>query len=135
MNANGAPSHENDSILVQVADIAVEPCIFSSLQIHSEKVALYARKLLQGYEPALVIFYDGYQHWLGDDCHWLKALCMAKCVQVRCDVRAGTRAQAMRFLARANMSHIRSGSSIPDSRGDGNLQRYNCIRALASSKM
>lgn len=68
----------------------------------------YAQELRQGAAfPPVVVFYDGSDHWLGDGFHRVQAyfLVYGDKAKIPCDVRPGTRRDAVLCAAGANAVH------------------------------
>jgi hypothetical protein len=55
--------------------------------------------------PAVVVFYDGTDHWVGDGFHRIRGAKDAHQSEVECDVRQGTREDAVWFSCGANQGH------------------------------
>lgn len=55
--------------------------------------------------PALIVFFDGSEYWLGDGYHRWHAASEAGIGSVKCDVRQGSRRDAILFACSANSVH------------------------------
>lgn len=55
--------------------------------------------------PALVVFFDGTDHWLGDGWHRATAAIRAGMTEFECDVKAGTKRDAILYSVGANAEH------------------------------
>lgn len=75
--------------------------------LNPETVQEYAYSMREGnLFPPIIVFYDGETHWLGDGFHRLAAHKLAKPDQpIPCDVRPGTRRDAVLCAAGANAVH------------------------------
>jgi hypothetical protein len=71
-----------------------------------EKVAEYAESLesIMVRYP-LVVFFDGTDYWLSDGFHRIKAAMSLGWKEVSCDVRPGSKRDALRFALSANAEH------------------------------
>lgn len=69
-------------------------------------VGEYAHEMKEGAVfPALTVFYDGDAYWLADGFHRLAAAKAVGQVVISCDVRQGTRRDAVLFACGANATH------------------------------
>jgi uncharacterized ParB-like nuclease family protein len=74
--------------------------------INSEAVLDYSTALKDGANfPPLAVFTDGIIYWLADGFHRLEALKTNGKNKALCDVRTGTRQDAIKFALGANASH------------------------------
>jgi hypothetical protein len=75
-------------------------------EICESTVQEYADAMTDGAEfPPLVVFFDGAKHWLADGFHRWRAARRADLEQVACDVRAGSKRDAILHAVGANSSH------------------------------
>lgn len=75
-------------------------------EICESTVQEYADAMADGAEfPPLVVFFDGAKHWLADGFHRWRAARRADLEQVACDVRAGSKRDAILHAVGANSSH------------------------------
>lgn len=75
-------------------------------EICEATVQEYADAMADGAEfPPLVVFFDGAKHWLADGFHRWRAARRADLEQVACDVRAGSKRDAILHAVGANSSH------------------------------
>ena len=71
-----------------------------------ETVAEYATAYADGAQfPPLVVFYDGVSYWLGDGFHRIAAYERQGATKAPCEVRSGTRRDAVLYAAGANADH------------------------------
>jgi hypothetical protein len=69
-------------------------------------VAEYAERLIEGdLFPPVTVFYDGTDYWLGDGFHRVAGHDAAELTDVACEVRQGTRRDAVLFSVGANGQH------------------------------
>lgn len=74
--------------------------------IDDETVREYAAAMEEGASfPPIVVFYDGADHWTADGFHRIQAYQMVGFTDIDCDVRAGTRRDAILYAVGANASH------------------------------
>lgn len=74
--------------------------------INSFVVDEYAEAIRAGATfPAVVVFYDGSEHWLADGFHRANATLAAGLAEIECDVRQGDRRAAILHSVGANASH------------------------------
>lgn len=74
--------------------------------LNADAVSDYADAMKQGAKfPPLVIFEDGETNWLADGFHRLEALKINGKKQTQCEVRKGTRQDAIKFALSANACH------------------------------
>lgn len=75
-------------------------------RIHQDVVGDYAEHYRDGDDfPAIVVFFDGKENWLGDGFHRYFASEAAGFKDIRAEVRTGTLKDAIRFAWSANGSH------------------------------
>lgn len=75
-------------------------------ELSEATVAEYAERMADGEPfPPVVAFFDGSTYWLADGFHRYHASRKASKTHVECDVRKGTRRDAVLFAAGANWSH------------------------------
>lgn len=73
--------------------------------IDHDLVEEYAEAMLAGAQfPPVTIFHDGADHWLADGFH-RHAACIRLGIPVPCDIRQGTRRDAILYSAGANATH------------------------------
>ncbi len=71
-----------------------------------DKVEEYAEDMLRGdVFPPLVVFHDGKTHWLADGFHRFYAAPSVGITEIDCDVRPGTKRDAILFSCGANAQH------------------------------
>jgi hypothetical protein len=75
--------------------------------------------------PPVIVFDDGKHKWLSDGFHRYKASVFARCDAILCEVRKGSRRDAVLYAAGANASH-----GLRRSNGD----KRKAIMALLSDK-
>lgn len=93
------------------------------ISLDSQRVFEYSEQMKEGDEfPAIVVFFDGSDHWLSDGFHRWHATKMAGLVSIDAEVRQGTREEAQIYAMKAN---TRRGLSM--SHEDN---RRNIIRML-----
>lgn len=74
--------------------------------LNERTVAEYAERMLDGdIFPAVVVFYDGAEYWMGDGFHRLAATERAELAEIAAVVRQGTRRDAVLYAVGANASH------------------------------
>ena len=74
--------------------------------LNPDTVADYAEAIRAGAEfPAVVVFYDGTDHWLADGFHRVAAHEAAEFEEVNADIRPGTRRDAVLYACGANAAH------------------------------
>lgn len=74
--------------------------------LDSEHIATIAEAWSVGAEiPPIVVFHDGTNYWLADGFHRYHAAQKNGAVEIACDVRSGTRADAVRYALGANATH------------------------------
>jgi hypothetical protein len=84
----------------------------SRVRLDEETVTEYAHRMREGAEfPAIIVFFDGSEHWLADGYHrFAAAKAVAREVgdeaaDIPADVRQGTRLDAVRHALAANAQH------------------------------
>jgi hypothetical protein len=91
---------------IELAKIAVDASTQTRASIDEGVVADYAEKMLNGVQfPAIVLFHDGNQYYIGDGFHRVLATQRNGAVAVASDVRPGTREDALWFALGANREH------------------------------
>jgi hypothetical protein len=74
--------------------------------INEAVVQEYAERIQAGDKfPAVVVFFDGQHHWLGDGFHRVFAHQSAGQEDIEADIRPGSRADAVWFACSANRTH------------------------------
>lgn len=76
--------------------------------LNEQTASEYADELQRGAVfPPVVVFYDGSEYWLGDGFHRVRAYALAygHTVEIPCEVRPGTRRDAVLCAAGANAVH------------------------------
>lgn len=69
-------------------------------------VEAYAEGVREGSAfPPVIVFHDGTDHWLADGFHRTEAHVAAGLAEIRADIRAGTRRDAVLFACGANATH------------------------------
>jgi len=89
-----------------VRSIRVDNGILARNEVNADVVRAYAmsykcRRIM----PPVTVFWDGEDVWLADGAYRLRAIAMLKEPTILCDVRVGTRAEAVWFAAGANKTH------------------------------
>jgi hypothetical protein len=75
-------------------------------ELDADTIESYASAMQDGAEfPPAVVFYDGTDYWLADGFHRLEARKTRGVKSIKCDVRQGTRRDAILFSVGANTSH------------------------------
>jgi len=91
---------------VALADIAIDGGTQQRERINTDVVSEYAEAIRCGAKfPAVKLFFDGAQHWLGDGFHRYHAHRQAEVLEILADVQAGTKRDALLFSASANGTH------------------------------
>lgn len=91
---------------IKIDDIAIDGGTQQRERINEEVVAEYAEAMKCGAKfPAVTLFFDGAQYWLGDGFHRFHASRAAEMLDILADVREGTRRDAVLFSASANGTH------------------------------
>lgn len=74
--------------------------------INESVVDDYAEDFIRAVKfPPLVVFFDGVVHWLADGFHRYHGARKAAMTEIECDVRQGTRRDAIKFSLSANSLH------------------------------
>ena len=69
-------------------------------------IEAYAEGVREGSAfPPVIVFHDGTDHWLADGFHRTEAHVVAGLAEIRADIRAGTRRDAVLFACGANATH------------------------------
>lgn len=98
--------------------------------VSAERVAQYAERARAGESfPAPVAFWDGALYWLSDGFHRVAAYESSGFENVECDVRRGTKADAILHGIAANVGHDRAG--MPRTNADKRRAVQMAIAALA----
>lgn len=91
---------------VQTSCIRLDGNTQSRSLISEEVVAEYAEAMKAGAEfPAVVLFFDGVDHWLADGFHRYHATAKAGYPSIEADVRTGTKRDAILFSVGTNDRH------------------------------
>lgn len=91
---------------IPLTDIAVDGGTQPRGDINQDTVEDYAESLRGGTElPPAVVFFDGTFYWLADGFHRREAHVKAGSDTMRCDVRTGTRRDAVLYSVGANATH------------------------------
>jgi uncharacterized ParB-like nuclease family protein len=95
-----------DEITLSVAAIRTDGGTQPRSTILRDVVEEYAAAMADGAKfPAITVFYDGAEHWLADGFHRLAATETAGREKINCDVRQGTRRDAVLHSVGANAAH------------------------------
>jgi len=74
--------------------------------LHADWVTDYATDMAAGAEfPAIVVFFDGTDHWLADGFHRTNAALAIGAEAIKADIRQGTQRDAILYSVGANASH------------------------------
>lgn len=99
---------------VPIDDIRIDGGTQIRERIDEDTVAEYASRVQDGNDfPACIIFHDGSDHWLADGFHRVMAHKRAGKEAILCDVRKGTKRDALFYALGANKFH-----GLPLGRGD-----------------
>lgn len=98
---------------VCISKIAVDLDVLKNFQLNHELLERYTHQVLQGVSPVLSIIFDGHQYWLADNLYWLKAAIKANMSQILCDIKSGTRQQAIQSLMQANAAYQQISTQLP----------------------
>lgn len=91
---------------VSLSDIRTDGGTQIRVEIDEGVVADYAAKIVASVElPPAVVFHDGAEHWLADGFHRYHAHRKAGFKTMPCEVREGTRRDAILFACGANAGH------------------------------
>jgi DNA repair photolyase len=75
-------------------------------QLNHEVIGEYAEALKYGAKfPKIVVYYDGEDYWLADGFHRYHAYKQSNFLHIECDVRQGTRRDAVLFSVGVNSDH------------------------------
>lgn len=75
-------------------------------ELNQQTITDYAEAMQDGAKfPSITVFYDGEFNWLADGFHRLQATRLAKKTAIECDVRQGTRRDAVLFSVGVNSAH------------------------------
>lgn len=86
--------------------ITADPACQPRLAMDQRTIDEYAAEMTEGAGfPPLTVFYDGETYWLADGFHRLRAAAKAEIGEIECDVRTGTKRDAVLFSCGANGSH------------------------------
>jgi len=86
--------------------IKVDNGIQSREEVNTKIVADYAEEIKNGEVfPPVVVFYDGLDYWLADGFHRIYAYKLCGVEEVSCDVREGSRDDAIKHSAGSNSKH------------------------------
>jgi hypothetical protein len=78
----------------------------SRAAINEEVVSEYAERMSDGDKfPPVIVFFDGNEYYLADGFHRVCAASRNKLLEYECDVRMGTRSDALKFSLGANALH------------------------------
>jgi N6-adenosine-specific RNA methylase IME4 len=78
----------------------------SRAEINPFKVDEYTDWMRQGVDfPAIMVFFDGQDYWLADGFHRWHAVKQAGIPEIKCEVRQGTRRDAVLYSVGANWTH------------------------------
>jgi uncharacterized ParB-like nuclease family protein len=95
-----------DEITLSVAAIRTDGGTQPRSTILRDVVEEYAAAMADGAKfPAITVFYDGAEYWLADGFHRLAATEAAGREKINCDVRQGTRRDAVLHSVGANAAH------------------------------
>lgn len=92
--------------VIPLAAIRVDGGTQSRALLHDGVIEEYAAAIADGASfPAVVIFYDGADHWLADGFHRVRAYEAAGRDMIPADIRQGTRRDAILYSVGANEAH------------------------------
>jgi uncharacterized ParB-like nuclease family protein len=95
-----------DEITLSVAAIRTDGGTQPRSTILRDVVEEYAAAMADGAKfPAITVFYDGAEYWLADGFHRMAATEAAGREKINCDVRQGTRRDAVLHSVGANAAH------------------------------
>jgi uncharacterized ParB-like nuclease family protein len=95
-----------DEIILFVAAIRTDGGTQPRSTILRDVVEEYAAAMADGAKfPAITVFYDGAEYWLADGFHRMAATEAAGREKINCDVRQGTRRDAVLHSVGANAAH------------------------------
>lgn len=91
---------------IPISQIRLDGNTQSRIRIDDSTVSEYAEAMEQGRKfPPAVVFFDGTDHWLADGFHRVYAASVLKKAKIACDVREGSRRDAVLYSVGANASH------------------------------
>jgi hypothetical protein len=95
--------------MVEVGNINTHSGTQTRVGMDGETVKRYAEALKGGATrpetDPVVVFHDGNVYWLASGFHWVAAARLSKIGQLRCEVRKGTKRDAILFSASCNETH------------------------------
>lgn len=98
---------QNNTIRLPLEEIRADGQTQVRARLHRPTVAEYAEAMAERAAafPPLVVYFDGTDHRLADGFHRLAAARMAGLHEIECDVRPGSRRDALLFAVGANTAH------------------------------
>lgn len=90
---------------LKLSDLQIDPSVLPRGERDQSLVTTYAEILRKEDMPDVVVFYDGSKYWLADGTHRHGGHEAIGEKQIWCDVRMGTRSDAIWFAAQANVAH------------------------------
>lgn len=91
---------------MKLAGIRIDGGTQSRVEINQMAVADYAEALTEGAKlPAVIVFFDGVDHWLADGFHRYHAHRKIDAREIDAEVRQGTQRDAVLFSVGANATH------------------------------
>lgn len=100
------PKPTRKKIPLMIDSIRLDGGTQSRVKLREATVDEYAEAIRAGVElPPVVVFDDGVDIWLADGFHRLHAHRAAKAAEIDCEVRDGTKRDALLFSLRANVTH------------------------------
>lgn len=91
---------------MKLAAIRIDGGTQSRVEINQAAVADYAEALTEGAKlPAVIVFFDGVDHWLADGFHRYHAHRKIDAREIDAEVREGTQRDAVLFSVGANATH------------------------------
>ena len=91
------------TVLVDINEIVADMTVQARVAIDTSIVCEYSEHLDD--LPPLIVYFDGECHWLADGFHRLAAHAMAKRADALCEIRQGTKRDAILHAVKANASH------------------------------
>lgn len=92
--------------LISLTEITADQRAQPRMSILVDKVGDYTEDMERGDKfPALVVFFDGKTHWLGDGFHRYYAATAARFTKIECHIREGGLRDAILFSCGANGTH------------------------------
>ena len=91
------------TVLVDINEIVADMTVQARVAIDTSIVCEYSEHLDD--LPPMIVYFDGECHWLADGFHRLAAHAMAKRADVLCEIRQGTKRDAILHAVKANASH------------------------------